>query len=295
MNEMNLPELPDDSIRKALKKLPPVNAAPDFEARLKRRLLEPSQEGGVAWRIFFGARRVPAFAYSLVALVAVGYFSYYMFWRTAVTTPPAEEPHVRTTEHVAPPPPPIITQGEESGAKDKGDVSARKANEADAKSADQREANRPGQNGAAASGTGPAQRQASGEKGRSEATPRVESKPSPARALDEAGRADETMREASPQLQQQQAPQLKSEVKIQAQEENKAAETSPELSKKVGRIAAPSATTRAYQIQTYGMISHPPADSAAIRDSLRLDSLKRAEKSRLDSLKRAKVKRPGGL
>src|SRR6267378_6356773 len=102
MNEMNLPELPDDSIRKALKKLPPVKAAPDFEARLKRRLLEPSQEGGVAWRIFFGPRRVPAFAYSLVALVAVGYFSYYMFWRTAAVTPPVEPPEVHGTERFAP-------------------------------------------------------------------------------------------------------------------------------------------------------------------------------------------------
>jgi len=54
MNDKNLPELPDDPIRKALKKLPAVKAAPDFEARLKRRLLEPAQEAGVAWRIFSG-------------------------------------------------------------------------------------------------------------------------------------------------------------------------------------------------------------------------------------------------
>jgi hypothetical protein len=70
-----------DRVRKLLKDLPPVSASPDFEARLRRRISEPERarvEAGWMER-FFGARRIPAFAYSLVALLSVGVISYYMF------------------------------------------------------------------------------------------------------------------------------------------------------------------------------------------------------------------------
>src|SRR2546426_5317300 len=43
-----------------------------------------------------------------------------------------------------------------------------------------------------------------------------------------------------------------------------------------------------YRMESRGMVSIPLIDSAAIRDSLRLDSLKRAEKIRLELQKRAK-------
>src|ERR1041384_1739165 len=87
----------EEPIRRALKKLPQVKAAPDFEARLQRRLNEPERHEGGRTRFGFIPFRVPALGYSLVALVLVGVVSYYMFWRTGVVP-------VSTQEMVAPPP-----------------------------------------------------------------------------------------------------------------------------------------------------------------------------------------------
>src|ERR1041384_6849581 len=87
----------EEPIRRALKKLPQVKAAPDFEARLQRRLNEPERHEGGRTRFGFISFRVPALGYSLVALVLVGVVNHFMFWRTGVVP-------VSTQEMVAPPP-----------------------------------------------------------------------------------------------------------------------------------------------------------------------------------------------
>src|SRR5438552_3171161 len=87
-------EQPDDPVRRALKNLPPVNAAPDFESRLQRRLGEPERRESDSrwwWQRIFTPARVPAFGYSLMALVAVGFVSYYVFWRSGMTPEGAGE------------------------------------------------------------------------------------------------------------------------------------------------------------------------------------------------------------
>ncbi len=279
MNDMNLPELPDDPIRKALKKLPPVKAAPDFEARLKRRLLEPAQEAGVAWRIFSGARRVPAFAFSLVALIAVGYFSYYIFWRTAVGPPPVEEPRVPSMYRAVPPAPPLLKQGEEPGAKDQPQEPA------------QTEDKRATQTEPKGSPRAGMEKRAAGERGRSAAPSQAESKTGPAPAKNEEARGDETASGAAA-ASAPEATQVTSDIKIQQREENKPAVES-QVESKARRLATPTAPAPMYRMESRGMVSIPLIDSAAIRDSLRLDSLKRAEKIRLELQKRAKAKKRG--
>ncbi|TLY32252.1 MAG: hypothetical protein E6K56_03800 [Ignavibacteria bacterium] len=287
MNDMNLPELPDDSMRKVLKKLPPVKAAPDFEARLKRRLLEPSQESGAGWRQFFAPRRVPAFAYSLVALIAVGYFSYYIFWRTPVAPPPVEEPAVRTTGHAAPPPveeprvpsmyravppsPPVIKQGESQTAPRSG---AAQGNEKSTQAVSK----------------GSVEKRAAGERAK-QAAPSASELEKEAQLNNERVRAGETTSGAA-SAPAREATQLKSDVKIQPREENKPAAESP-LESKARRLATPSVSAPMYQMESRGMVSIPVIDSAAVRDSLRLDSLNRAEKARQELLKKPKVKKPG--
>ncbi|MBI1805438.1 MAG: hypothetical protein HYR76_00110 [Ignavibacteria bacterium] len=78
----------DDKLRKVLRDVPTVNASPDFEERLQRRI----NEGGSGKKVtsIFGQllapRRIPVFAYSLLTVIVVGVFSYYMFFRTNVTS-----------------------------------------------------------------------------------------------------------------------------------------------------------------------------------------------------------------
>lgn len=73
-------------VRRALNSLPDVRASKDFEMRLNRRI---GKEDKVTlrqsiWERLFGSR-VPAYALSLAAIVAVGLVAYYAFMRSGIT------------------------------------------------------------------------------------------------------------------------------------------------------------------------------------------------------------------
>ena len=90
-------------VRKLLKKLPEVQASDDFEARLHRRIAEEKtlEKNGFSEKVF-QPRRVPVFAYSLVALVAVGIVAYSVFLRTDGTPPtPIQEKSVSSSKESA--------------------------------------------------------------------------------------------------------------------------------------------------------------------------------------------------
>jgi hypothetical protein len=77
-------------VDKLLKGLQKVQASPDFEERLHRRIAETAagRPAGGWWIHVFGPRRIPALAYSLATLVLVGIVSYYAFFRSGnVPTP----------------------------------------------------------------------------------------------------------------------------------------------------------------------------------------------------------------
>lgn len=78
----------DDKLRRALKDMPAVHASPDFEQRLQRRINEEELGGRTEgfFRKLFSPRRIPVVAYSLLTIVVVGVFSYYMFFRTDVSS-----------------------------------------------------------------------------------------------------------------------------------------------------------------------------------------------------------------
>jgi hypothetical protein len=87
MNEK--PEQPDpgeDRLRRLLRRSRKVVASADFEERLLRRLGKESSTPRTARTLFPG--RMPAYAYSLLAVAVVGMLSYYMFLRPP--KPPAE-------------------------------------------------------------------------------------------------------------------------------------------------------------------------------------------------------------
>ncbi len=71
----------DDNLGKILKKLPKVDASPDFDARLQRKLTEQptSKRGWSLFDSFIFSQRVPVFVSSALALIAVSVISYYLF------------------------------------------------------------------------------------------------------------------------------------------------------------------------------------------------------------------------
>lgn len=77
----------DDSLRRLMKNLPRVKAAADFEARLQHRILEEDERHGILGFLKspFPSKRIPAFAYSLIALISVGIVSYYIYLRVGVS------------------------------------------------------------------------------------------------------------------------------------------------------------------------------------------------------------------
>ncbi|MBI4546337.1 MAG: hypothetical protein HY707_00020 [Ignavibacteriae bacterium] len=92
----------DDShnpLRKLLKGLPKVKASEDFEARLQRRITSEESRRPILGRVF-APRRIPVFAYSLVTIVAVCLISYYVFFRTGNVPMPTEQeiPATRSDE-----------------------------------------------------------------------------------------------------------------------------------------------------------------------------------------------------
>ncbi|HZY09757.1 MAG TPA: hypothetical protein VFF29_01255 [Bacteroidota bacterium] len=88
MDEKNQINPKDDHfLHRLMKSLPRVKASPDFEARLQRRILEESKSRGI-FGLFTktsSLMRLPAFAYSLIALISVGLGSYYIYLRVGVS------------------------------------------------------------------------------------------------------------------------------------------------------------------------------------------------------------------
>jgi hypothetical protein len=75
-----------ERVRRVLKQSRRIKASSDFEERLLRRIArESSSRGGTARTLF--PRRVPAYAFSLLALAIVGVLSYYMFIRPPLPPP----------------------------------------------------------------------------------------------------------------------------------------------------------------------------------------------------------------
>jgi hypothetical protein len=65
-------------LRKLLKELPKMDASPDFEMKLQRRIHQESED---KFRFLDSIRRIPVFAYSLVTILLVGGISYYAFFK----------------------------------------------------------------------------------------------------------------------------------------------------------------------------------------------------------------------
>lgn len=87
-----------ENIRRLLKELPKVQASPDFEQRLQRRISHETTPGWL--ERFFRPARIPAFAYSLTTVVVVGIISYYAFFRPG-TAPRPELPPVQDSLKIA--------------------------------------------------------------------------------------------------------------------------------------------------------------------------------------------------
>ncbi len=91
MNQSDEKNGADPELRKILGDLPRVGATPDFEQRLQRRLAEERQRDKP-----LPARgvRIPAFAYSTIAVVMVGVVSYYILVQTKFEQTPVREQQV---------------------------------------------------------------------------------------------------------------------------------------------------------------------------------------------------------
>jgi len=74
---------PEDSpVKNLLKNLPEIKASPDFEEKLSRRINTLGKWGHLGTRLL--RRPLPVFAYSLIAVAAVGMISYYIFIRSGI-------------------------------------------------------------------------------------------------------------------------------------------------------------------------------------------------------------------
>ncbi|MBI5214937.1 MAG: hypothetical protein HY960_04235 [Ignavibacteriae bacterium] len=97
----------ESSVSKLLKDLPRVKASPDFEARLHRRIVSSKEESErkSLFDILFFPRRVPVFATSILALLAVSVISYVVFMKnrdeSASTTP--QHPTIAESSEPQPP------------------------------------------------------------------------------------------------------------------------------------------------------------------------------------------------
>ncbi|HEY6191135.1 MAG TPA: hypothetical protein VI215_02280 [Bacteroidota bacterium] len=260
---------PSDRIKRALKNLPPVKAAPDFEARLQRRLDEPERREANArwWQKIFTPERVPAFGYSLMALVAVGFVSYYMFWRSGMTPEGAVESVQAPTGRATPAPPPVLRQGESAGGLEESNSGAAASTEPGSKA--------------------PAPREIPAGKDK---TPLMTKTDLPGVARDADRRLESSSRnrvgfgDASPSASQAPRDEVSAPAaNVQLQQ------VSPSQAKKAGPLAPQMRKQQAVPSTTYDLkkgeefrqeaaaaVTAPAPDSAARRDSLRLDSLRRA-------------------
>lgn len=281
-DEVRPAEEGQDPLRRALKRLPPVKAAPDFEARLQRRLGEPDrgEERGLAWRKFIPAMRMPAFGYSLLAIVAVGFVSYYMFRRTEVAPPANREPvfPAQPNSAVVPPHPPVLKQGEAGSAAQSespgespatGTAAGKYAVQSGAR---RKEADKAAQEPQATDGR--AASPSVGENSENAVTARKEA----------AANAKDEVNPSPPKVELRQNPR---------EEAEKSRTISTQLKKAQGLPPATSGIKRGdvYQQEFRVAAQAASIDSTAIRDSLRLDSLKREGQNR--QLRRGKGKKPG--
>lgn len=84
----------NEKLRKLLRDLPKVPARQDFEARLARRLAKGKSAGTIGELLagLLTARRIPAFAFSLLAVALVGVISYYLYLRPSAAPAPIVPP-----------------------------------------------------------------------------------------------------------------------------------------------------------------------------------------------------------
>lgn len=95
-----------DPVRKLLKQLPPVKASSDFEQRLQRRISSgevKSESEGFIDKLFRPSR-LPAFVYSLATVIVLGTIAYYAF-RNAGITPAENIASLQDKEKISPLPP----------------------------------------------------------------------------------------------------------------------------------------------------------------------------------------------
>ena len=95
MNQIDHNEEESHSVKKLLNALPKVHVSDDFEQRLQRKLTQEESQTAADGK-FAISRLVPTFAYSLMALLAVGVVSYYVFMKTGANSPattPVTESH----------------------------------------------------------------------------------------------------------------------------------------------------------------------------------------------------------
>jgi len=80
-------------VRGLLKSLPRVDATDDFEVRLQRRIAEEESRKDRSGILAWlpGVRRIPVFAYSVVSVMVVGIVSYFLLMRTTPVAPPPHE------------------------------------------------------------------------------------------------------------------------------------------------------------------------------------------------------------
>ena len=99
-------------IRKALKVLPRIKAAPDFELRLQRRLGSTKRDRWQETLLvrYISGFRIPVYAYSLLLIIAIGFFFYYVLHErdikeipSAIEKPASDERYLQQSPAGAPP------------------------------------------------------------------------------------------------------------------------------------------------------------------------------------------------
>lgn len=267
-------------VRRLLKELPKVEASPDFEQRLQRRIREggslPASASGGAER----ARgfTIPVFAYSLLTVLLVGLISYYSFFRTAETpvVPKAVRPAPAERRSVAPAPTALPTEGE-------------------GESIQPRDAAPPVGGNRARHGPSAA------------APPKETARSAPKRQPVEELREEPLRQEAAPVVPPAPEPTVKAADEAEPQAEPRAepqAEPQDLLRQKMEELIRPESAQKSIPLQSgkalkevalpQGLIFSAPeaADSAAVRDSSAADSVRQV-KSAAPRIRKPKPRRPG--
>ncbi len=273
----------EDRIRRALKKLPPAKAAPDFEARLHRRIGEiEGEKSGAPAPIGFFPRRVPALGYSLVALVLVGIVSYYMFWRTGVVP-------VSVPGNNPPPPSASSENAKQLPPASNGQVQSEKSAEAPSPFRDETARKKSVETPGADKRVHEERRAASRDDRSHEVTGTAAQQAAPSIAPPES-----KLKEGAPLKSNAKYGVQNIEIQQNYRQEGPKAQSQVPQLKGVQAAPAPSARSEDalhYLYTPREFSAAAVSDTSAIRDSLYIDSLKRALKT-LDSLHKATKKPP---